>query len=45
MIIFDKRIEIFCVLPFRTALVAYGGPQAKGRMGAVAASLHHSHSN
>ena len=24
---------------------AYGGSQARGRMGAVAASLHHSHSN
>ena len=33
----------FCL--FRTAPEAYGGSQAKGRIGAVAAGLHHSHSN
>ena len=37
------------VFPFfgllRAETVAYGGSQAKGRMGAVAASRHHSHSN
>ena len=27
------------------APVAYGGSQARGRIGAVATSLHHSHSN
>ena len=32
---------LLCVCLFR----AYGGSQAKGRMGAIAASLHHSHSN
>ena len=25
--------------------MAYGGPQARGRIGGVAAGLHHSHSN
>ena len=34
----------FCFL-FRTALSAYGVSQARGPIGAVAASLHHSHSN
>ena len=33
----------FCL--FRAAPVAHGGSQAKGRIRAVAASLHHSHSN
>ena len=32
-------------LSFRASLVAYWGSQARGRIGAVAASLHHSHSN
>ena len=37
----------FLVLFFflRAAPVAYGGFQARGRMGATAASLHHSHSD
>ena len=30
---------------FRAAPVAYGGSQARGPIGAVAAGLHHSHSN
>ena len=30
---------------FRAALMAYGGSQARGLIGAVAAGLHHSHSN
>ena len=30
---------------FRAAPVAYGGCQARGRIGAAAAGLHHSHSN
>ena len=34
---------IFC--PFRAAPVAYGGSQARGRIGDVAAGLHHSHSH
>ena len=32
-------------LLFRAALVAHGGSQARGRIGAIAAGLHHSHSN
>ena len=31
--------------PFRATLVAYGGSQARGLIGATAAGLHHSHSN
>ena len=30
---------------FRATLATYGGSQARGRIGATAASLHHSHSN
>ena len=33
----------FCL--FRAAPVAYGGSQARGPIGAIAAGLHHSHSN
>ena len=33
----------FCL--FRAAAVAYRGSQARGLIGAVAARLHHSHSN
>ena len=37
---------IFCfVLCFRAVLAAYGGFQARGRIGATATSLCHSHSN
>ena len=38
---------LFCfVFPlFRATLTACGGSQARGQIGAVAASLHHSHSN
>ena len=37
---------LFCfVLLFRATPVAYGGSQARGRIRATAASLHHSHSN
>ena len=35
----------FVCLFFRATLVAYGGFQPRGRMGAVAAGLHQSHSN
>ena len=35
----------FSFLLFRAAPGAYGGSQARGRIGAVAASLRHSHSN
>ena len=34
---------IFCL--FRATLMAHGGSQARGRIGATAAGLHHSHSN
>ena len=30
---------------FRAAPTAYGGPQARGQIQAVAAGLHHSHSH
>ena len=30
---------------FRASTMAYGGSQARGQIGAVAAGLHHSHSN
>ena len=32
-------------LHFRAIFTAYGGSQAKGQIGAAAASVHHSHSN
>ena len=35
----------FGLLSKRAAQVAYGGSQARGQIRAVAASLHHSHSN
>ena len=35
----------FFFLLFRAALTPYGGSQARGRIGAAAASLPHSHSN
>ena len=31
---------VFCI--FRAALAAYGGSQARGRIGAIATNLHHS---
>ena len=30
---------------FRATPIAYGGSQSRGQIGAVAAGLHHSHSN
>ena len=36
-------IFIFCL--FRAAPTAYGGSQARSLIGAIAAGLHHSHSN
>ena len=35
----------FPFLLFRAAPMAYGSSQARGRIGAIAAGLHHSHSN
>ena len=40
-----KCREIFFFCLFRAAPKAYGGSQGKGQTGALAASLHHSHSN
>ena len=39
--------QFFClfVLFFRATPAAYGSAQARGRIGAAAASVHHSHSN
>jgi len=43
---FHGGFLVFCVfLLFRAALVAYGSSQARGGIGAAAASLHHRHSN
>ncbi|WP_447305893.1 hypothetical protein, partial [Escherichia coli] len=36
---------LLLLLLFRAALKAYGRSQARGQIGAVAAGLHHSHSN
>ena len=35
----------FCFCLFMATLAAYGGSQARGQIGAVAAGLHHSHTN
>ena len=37
--------DFFFFFFFRAALAAYGGSQARGLIGAIAAGLHHSHSN
>ena len=37
--------SVFFFFFSRAALTAYGGSQARGLIGAVAAGLHHSHSN
>ena len=42
----DKFLEKYSFFGlFRVAPLAYGGSQARGLIGAVAAGLHHSHSN
>ena len=38
-------VFVVVVVVFRAALAAYGGSQARGLIRAVAAGLHHSHSN
>ena len=43
--IYSILFFIFLLLLFRTAPEAYGGSQARGQIGAVAASLRHSHNN
>ena len=41
-----QPLRVFLVVVFfRAALAADGGSQARGRMGAIAAGRHHSHSN
>ena len=42
VIIFFLIIYLFFFLLFRATLIAYGGSQARGQIGAIAASLHHS---
>ena len=43
---FAVVLSVLCFFAFfRAALEAYGGSQARGQIRAVAASLHHSHSN
>ena len=37
--------HLFIFTFFRTTLTAYGSSQARGRIGAVAAGLHHRHSH
>ena len=41
--LFYLFIYLFCL--FRAAPAAYGGSQARGRIGAAAISLQHSHSD
>ena len=41
--VFFVCLFVFCL--FREAPTAYGSSQARGPIGAVAAGLHHSHSN
>ena len=43
--IFYFILFYFCLLSYRATPVAYGGSQAWDLTGAVAAGLHHSHSN
>ena len=38
-------LSFFFFLLFRATPAAYGGSQARAQIGAVAAGLHHSHSN
>jgi len=42
---FKKFLFVLFVLLHRASAMAYGGSQARGQIGAVAAGLHHSHSN
>ena len=41
----NETVKLFFFILFMATSVAYGNFQARGRMGAAAASLHHSHSN
>ena len=42
---FFNLFLFFSFLVFRATPAAYGGSQARGQIGAVAAGLHHSHSH
>ena len=42
---FNNIFFFLLLLLFSAAIVAYGGSQARGRIRAVAAGLHHGHSN
>ena len=45
-LVFCYYFYLFCLFVFsRAAPVAYGGSQARGPIGTVAAGLRHSHSN
>ena len=44
-ILFTYFFNFLIFLLFRAILAAYGDSQARGRIRATAASLHHSHSN
>ena len=41
----EKYLNFFFLFYFRAAPAAYGSSQARGQIEAVAAGLHHSHSN
>ena len=52
VLVYGLNISVFILLLsssllllFRAAPAAYGGSQARAQIGAVAAGLHHSHSN
>ena len=42
--VFENMVSSFLFVCFRAAPVAYGSSQARSRIRAAAASLHHSHS-
>ena len=44
MFLYESEVEIFFFF-FRAAPVAYGDSQARGRIRATDAGVHHSHSN
>ena len=46
VLVFLKKLIFFFLIffKFRAILAAYGGPQTRGQIGAVAANLYHSHS-
>ena len=44
-VLYSRTFFFFFFFFFRAAPAAYGGSQARGRIGAAAVGLHHSHSN